>query len=157
MDENRFDQVVTSLGEKGSRRGVLGVLAATLGVGGLALLGQDDAAARKKGGKKRRRNKDKQSPPPPASPPPPPASPPPPPVPNRSLMQDCTPGVDICTAGLECNKPTNWQKCHTEGHTNWYCVPVGGACNSNNCECCQDDPDAPGEYGCFNGVCEYRP
>jgi hypothetical protein len=32
-------------------------------------------------------------------------------------------------------------------HTNWCCVPVGGACNTE-CGCCQEDPNEDDGYEC---------
>lgn len=54
METARFDRIAATLGETGTRRGALRLLAgAVLGVGGLAALGREPAEARKKQQKKK--------------------------------------------------------------------------------------------------------
>ena len=126
MDEERFDQVIISLAEKGSRRGVLGVMAATLGLGGWAILESDAADARRK----KRRKKKSGSPPLP-----------PPPSPNKQYQQACTPGTDVCASPYRCDEPTYRHQCDSTiseligDAANWCCVPPGGACEGE-CGCC---------------------
>ena len=50
MDSEVFDRLISALGRTGSRRGVVQVVAATVGLGGLSLLGIQDTSARKKRG-----------------------------------------------------------------------------------------------------------
>jgi hypothetical protein len=48
VDSDVFDRLVSALGRTGSRRGVMQVVAATLGLGGLSRLGRQDVSAKKK-------------------------------------------------------------------------------------------------------------
>ncbi len=48
MDSEAFDRFISALGRTGSRRGVVQVVATTVGLGGLSLLGLQDTAARKR-------------------------------------------------------------------------------------------------------------
>src|SRR3954466_9585956 len=55
MDSEQFDRLISSMGQRRSRRGVVQAVAATLGLGGLSLLGlQDSSAKKRKGGGGRR-------------------------------------------------------------------------------------------------------
>ena len=152
MESQRFDRIVSSLAETGNRRRVLGVLAASVGIGSLPLLrpdaaeasefclnGQTVSANKKKKKKKLKKQGATEGACPTSPPPSPPTSPPPPPTPNRSLRQDCMPGLDVCTAGLMCSTPTTRHTCSStvEGHTNWCCVPPGGR-PEGECDCCGD-------------------
>jgi hypothetical protein len=167
MESQRFDQFVSSLAETGNRRRVLGVLAASVGVGTLSLLRPEAAEGAEyclngqtvTANKKKKKKLKKQGAIQGACP----VSPPPPPTPNKSLRQDCTPGVDICPTDLVCAKPTEWHTCSSTvaGHANWCCAPEGKFCK-DNCDCCQDDPNAAGEWFCdfvngMTGFCKYQP
>ena len=48
MDSEAFDRFISALGRRQSRRGVVQVVVATVGLGGLTRLGRQDTAARKR-------------------------------------------------------------------------------------------------------------
>src|SRR5580765_1109074 len=56
MDSNQFDRLTSVLAGVRSRRGVVGVVAATFGLGGLTLLGQNDVQARRKKHRRKKNN-----------------------------------------------------------------------------------------------------
>lgn len=163
MDDARFDRVISHLAERGSRRGVLGVLGMALGVVGLT--NGDDSDAKSNNNKKK---PPKQSvcfdgdtlsvskkakkrwlkkgavdgPCAPASPPPPspPVSPPPPSA-NKQYTQPCTPGVDVCASPSICEVPTEEVACRNtvanwrQGWPYLCCGPLDATCTA--CSCCR--------------------
>lgn len=123
MDTTRFDAITSRLAWAQSRRGALRVLGlAVLGGGGLGLLAQHDGEARRKKKKKNRKNQKGGGGGTP--------------VPGKALRELCTPGVDTCAAGLQCDAPTTRNSCSStvEGVDAWCCVPPGGRCTE--CDCC---------------------
>ena len=118
MDTTRFDEIASRLARAQNRRGVLRVLGlAVLGGSGLGLLDQHVGEARRRGKKKNGRKGGTT-------------------VPGKALRELCTPGVDTCAAGLQCNAPTTRNSCSgtVEGVDTWCCVPPGGRCTE--CDCC---------------------
>ncbi len=181
MESQRFDRIVSSLAETGNRRRVLGVLAASVGIGSIPLLRPDAAEASEfclngqtvSANKKKKKKKLKKqgategacptSPPP--SPPVSPPSPPPPPTPTKQYRQACTPGVDICgsvnlggttvqtTCGARSDTPDGD---HTCGSTidEWIGEDAENLCcvpPGQKCRSC----DCCGDYECQLGVGEF--
>lgn len=133
MDSERFDALTRIVGA-GSTRRVFGLGLGLLGVGAaVPLLAPLDAVEAKKGKKKKRKKKKKKnnSNGPGGGGTGTPANP-------KVLRQTCTPGKDTCSAGLQCDVPTTDHRCSStvEGVSAWCCVPPGGTCPDNNCECC---------------------
>ena len=128
MDGSRFDRLVGTLTEPGSRRRALGVLGlSALLAGGLqAATPAADARRRRKRRKAKKRGK-------------------------LQLRDICTPGKSTCASGLKCDSPTTRHTCSStvEGVDAWCCVPPGGKCTE--CDCCGDN------YCNGDGVCETNP
>ncbi|HEU0115257.1 MAG TPA: hypothetical protein VFQ80_11300 [Thermomicrobiales bacterium] len=63
----------------------------------------------------------------------------------------CTPGADVCEAGLECDSPTTRHTCSdtVANIDHWCCLPPGAACDTE-CDCC-------GDNYCENGQCKCNP
>ena len=123
MENTHFDHFVSRFAEAGTRRGALRFLAAaTLGLGSLATVRQEDTEARHKRKKHKGGGGGSTGP-------------------TKGLREICTPGVDTCSSGLNCNTPTARHTCSdtVEGVDTWCCVPPGGSCTE--CDCC-------GDYSC---------
>ncbi len=99
-----------------TRRGAVRVLAAALGLGGLAVLRPDETGAKRKGKRKKKKNRGGGA--------------------SKGLRQSCTPGQNACRAGLRCDTPTTRHTCSStvQGVSTWCCVPPGGSCTE--CDCC---------------------
>lgn len=178
MESQRFDQVVSSLAETGSRRRVLGVLAASIGIGSVSFLRPDAAegseyclngqtvSANKKNKKKKLKKQGATQGACPTSPPPSPPVSPPPPTPTKQYRQACTPGADICgstnmdstTVQTTCGQRTdsNNDGDHTCGSTidEWIGENTENLCcvppgqKCRSCDCC-------GGNKCALGVGEF--
>jgi hypothetical protein len=126
METHHFDHCVSRFAAADTRRGALRFLAAaTLGLGSLAAVRQEDTEARRKRRHKKHKgggggNGGGST------------------GPTKGLREICTPGVDTCSSGLNCETPTTRHTCSStvEGVSTWCCVPPGGSCSE--CDCCGD-------------------
>lgn len=127
MDSKQFDRLTSVLTGTRSRRGLVGGVAAIFGLGGLTLLGQDDALARRK---KRRRRKNKA-----------------PVDPNQC------PVASICnTAPNVCGTAATGEDCSCERSTEGtnVCVNSGVGCPTPLREC--TSTDGPEATSCRNSA-----
>ena len=117
MDVARFDHLTSAFAEVSTRRGAVRILAAALGLSGLAVMRPDETGAKRKGNRKENKHRGGAT---------------------KGLRESCTPGQNTCKAGLKCDAPTTRHTCSStvDGINAWCCVPPGGSCTE--CDCCGD-------------------
>lgn len=144
MDAEWFEMLVWRMAQSATRRAALGRLgAASLGIGGMTVLGGTATARRHKKHKRGTGGKGGGGGGTGGG--------------SLGLGEICEPGSKSCQSGLRCDAPTTQHQCSStvDGIDAWCCVPPGGPCTG--CECC-GELECAGDGTCrrnrSGGACE---